>query len=307
MKGVNRASRWALSSGITLLGLAVLWQFADPALLSRLLEESRPVWLLLGLGIFLLSLWLRSLRLSHMYGVRDQDAWSLHSVTLAAVMNFLLPARLGELSLVALVVQRLQQDYRSVVLSVAVIRIQEFLFASVLAIGWLLLAQRSVPERWWQGAGEGVSLWFAALLGLGLVIALWIARRFWQHALLAMPRAHARDPRLWQLSAAVALCMLLLIFCVARGLNIAQAAALTPLVFFAVLLVSFSPVNGLANVGGYHLAWALPLIGLGYDSDQAVSLAVLSHLVVFLMVLVALLLASMLPPDSRGVAAESEK
>ncbi len=216
-------------------------------------------------------------------------AWSFRAVSFASVMNFLLPARIGEFSLVALLSKFLNLDFRAVGLSVLVIRVQELVYSLIIA-GILFFAFRSTVLI--EGAGfqiRQVSPWFLICAAALVLVALLLLYVFRESTHLKHSRGVIQDWRINLLSAAIAFMMLLTILCVAKWLVIENAVVITPMVFIAVLLVSFIPVNGLANVGGYHLAWAAPLLAMGYSRDQAVPLAVSAHLGVSGLVLLALL------------------
>lgn len=221
-----------------------------------------------------------------MYAEETSFLWHLRTVSLASVMNFLLPARLGEFSLVALVAKRLGFGIGAVGISIFVIRIQELVCATVIAVFLLVFFGTATLGRLLLQVNLGSGLVFLivtlALVGLGALAYL-----FRQHALLEKTRRSFLDEGLWGYSALVSLLMFGLIYFVAKALDVEDALATTPLIFLSALLVSLFPVNGLANVGGYHLAWVLPLLAVGYSSDAAVSFSVLAHVMVSALVVLA--------------------
>lgn len=221
-----------------------------------------------------------------MYPQEPGFIWHLRTVSLTSVINFLLPARLGELSIVVLVAKRLALGLGDVGLSIFAIRVQELVVALIIGLALLIFAPSGV-STFFGFFEASPALWSLVLLAFGGVIVLAAIYFYRKHPILDSARKHFCSVKIWGCSWLISVLMYLLIYAIARWLNVDDALAVTPLIFLAVLLVSFVPVNGLANIGGYHLAWVLPLVAVGYETELAVSIALLAHLGVSVLVILA--------------------
>lgn len=280
--------RLAILLVVSLLSLALIFWLGDFRFDGRSVDWS---YFLLGFLAFMGNYVVRTARFRTLAGTRPPLA-SLWSITAAhGVLNYLVPARLGELSLpvfaryvrdfppsvaVAGLVASRGLDIAIVVLAVIIAAVTGLvpLPEQVLHLQSLLLflAAGLVLVHGWRTG------WLRGLVG-------GITRRF--------PRVHAVLQRIFsQLESLerrqlyVALVQTLFIwcliwvnfYCIARAVGCPLDLIGAMAISIILIPLSLLPTQGFANLGTYEAAWVLVLAGGGASTARAVEWAVATHI-----------------------------
>jgi uncharacterized protein (TIRG00374 family) len=299
------AAAWIVSLGITVAIFAWLFSQVSPREILAAARRLRPELLVAYVALMLTGVVVRALRfwflLRGAVPVR-----LLLPITLARNLFIdLLPARLGELSYVYLVVRKggrtLEEAMASLVLTVLL---------DVLALGPLLLAALVVLGR---DAGSDVPVRVLFVLSLllagiayvtlvaiepiGRLLARWLARRKgreWRQRAagslerladsVARGRAAGAILPAFGLSLLVRLCKFgsyyLLVLAVLMPLGYSAEAVGFFRVFLGTLaaeLAAALPVHGIGGFGSFELAWAFSFTQLGFAREDAIASGVIAH------------------------------
>ncbi len=282
------------------------------------------LWLLIaGFLVLLLNYLLRTWRFRLLIGEVDVP-WLrlLGIVQLYGALNFLLPARTGELSFPLLFKRFAATDYSIGTGSLVAARILDLVALVTLLPLALAFSAADLSLPILAGSLVFVGAVFGILtLGLGLLYAypfadtsaskakLTAVSRFNQflrrtaHHLSTSLRP-AKLPRLILLSSGVW-------FCIALNFHLIAHASGFDSPFFAAFAItllmiplSMIPAQGFANLGTHEAAWISVLAGMGLGLDAASRIALLTHLVLFLYVvllgLMGLALVNLKSAESRG-------
>jgi hypothetical protein len=214
----------------------------------------------------------------------------------------LLPARLGELSLVYLVVKRggrpIEDGVAVLVLAflLDLIALAPLLGVAILTVGW----GANLPTGWLIGSSMALAAAAYAALRTAAPVARGVAAvverrahgRFEKLAeklrLLAGSLARAREERVLLPALLVSLVLRL---CKYGGIYCLILSIMTPLGyttgglgFFQVFLAAASaemaaalPVHGLAGFGTYETAWTFSFVQLGFPREHAIVSGILGH------------------------------
>jgi uncharacterized protein (TIRG00374 family) len=290
-----------LSLGVLVALLALL----DPGQLARFARLDFR-WLLAGLGVYLANYLFRAWRFRLLLG-GHAIPWLrlLGIVQVHGALNYLLPARLGELAFPVLIKRLNRTEYSLGAASLLAARSLD-LAALLLALPLALAISSHRLPAWAAPAALALAVAVGAALALG---ARWLgappettgeaptpatrseapsgrlrafARRTWAHLRQGLrPRAL---PALIAASLGIWLCIALNfhLLLAAMGLRIDFFAAFA--IVLAMIPLSLLPVQGFANLGTHEAAWIGTLALFGLKLDEANAVAAISHLVLFVYV-----------------------
>lgn len=302
---MNRRAVLLLSVGVSVAVLAAATWLVNPDALWSDLRALDPGLVILGLAVLSVNYGLRTLRFRMLLTDNGNSIRGLFGVVCVyATLNYLLPARLGELSYPVLLKRLSGRDYSVGTASVLAARVLD-LFAVAALFPVALLASRSALPDWAVSAAMLFMLTtFAALVGF----LVWLRARpldpanlcaaadGWHGRLAAFLKrvvAHlamlAQSGRLLPLalvSLGVWLCIALNFFLIlaAAGITVPFVAAFT--ITLVMIPLSLLPAQGFANLGSHEAAWLVVLAALGLSAEAAARATLLSHLVLIGYVLV---------------------
>jgi uncharacterized membrane protein YbhN (UPF0104 family) len=302
---MKRRAALLASIGISLAVLIGALVLVDTGALWSDLRRLEPGLVLLGLGVLALNYWLRTLRFRLLLTWGGERVRGLFGVVcLYASLNYLLPARLGELSLPLLLKRVANQEYGIGTASLVAARALDLVSVLILLPLALALSHAAMP-----GWALRSALIFFAVGSIGTAAALfWLRRQVPAGAPLA-PGADGLLGRLRLFGSRVtghlalisrrddllpltALSLGIWLFIALNFWVILAAAGLqVPIVAAFVVTVvmiplSILPAQGFANLGTHEVAWLSVLLGFGVSADVAARATLVSHLVLVGYVLV---------------------
>lgn len=258
---------------LTLATVGAIVHMLDITKLVRSWSSLSWIWTLPALIIYLSNLMLRALRLGKLFG-RDLISFrsGLRISCYFSLLNFLVPARLGEVSLPWMVASHTGIQFSAAAWVMLFVRVLELTIAFFLLLLVLVAYPNELqPMLTYSG-------WTQKIVILSLAVAIGITLFIlvkWQKKL----GFNYFDQTLVTSLGVVVLAFLqTLVICM--FLKIESPLQVAPMIFFASLFLRFIPVSGLANTGGLHLAWALPLFIVGYTQAEALELSVWAHLLI---------------------------
>lgn len=264
-----------------MLSLVVIWRMASVGALQLSWIELDWLWLCIAAIVYLANLFVRAWRLRVLFGrsrlgVRSGFAISCYF----SVINFLIPARLGEVSLPWMIARQTGEKFTSAAAAVISIRFMELVAAAGIMLACLVLLPQELESIWfWTGLS-------AAALALAAVVIAVASLILWWGFIRTRVRGYEMALPAWMLSLGVMVLALLLTASICRALGISSALEVAPVIFLASLLIRFLPANGLASSGGLHAAWAVPLGLLGYGTSDALLLSLWAHFLITCLVVV---------------------
>lgn len=295
---MKRRNALVASLVISVVVLAAALMFVNPATLGADLRELDPGLALFGLGVLMFNYWLRALRFRLLLDHGDGPIRGLFGVVcIYATLNYLLPARLGELSLPVLLKRVSGQTYSIGTASLIAARMLDL--GSLLILIPLALAFSHAALPAWAVRSALIFL-ALSLAGVGGAM-FWLRSRPLDEPLDAPDASHvlgratrfasrvtrhlaltARRSDLLPLAAlslGIWLCIALNFYVIvaAVGLDLPIIAAFV--VTVVMIPLSFLPAQGFANLGTHEVAWLSVLLGLGLSADVAARTTLLSHLV----------------------------
>ena len=291
---------------MTLVLVPYLLNQSDPALIARTLSGMSPEWALAALMLFGLNYVLRSVRFTILLGLPlIATFWSmLRVVCLHNALNYMLPARLGELSFIYLA-----RRERAVSISAGTVSLMAARFFDLIAMGmWLTLAALLLPR---QGSVSIRELRLTGLASVAVVaLAWWLAPTL----LGGMERGMACLPlgqlvvrisafvgqvrrgllmlgswRVYSLVMLTSLTMWLGVFsiyyCLLRAfdLNVGLAEVIIGSSLFS--LSNVLPVHGLLGFGTTEALWTVSFALVGMDTGSSVVTGFATHIVILVYVL----------------------
>lgn len=279
-----------LAACISLAAITLFVYLSDPGYFV-----SNPVkswsWLFIGLTAYLINIVIRAMRLNRIYRQQFGQKFYLWCATCGfySTLNFLLPARLGEFSL-PLFIQRFFGekflDNAPIVLSLRIIDI-----GTLFSLGGLAALVVGYTE-WLGSMGQLIWLSGVLLIALALVFSVPGIRRFILAKIdLAKDRLSGHLLSICLTSFFLAGVFFIQVLATAMALGTPDALITGFTIFIFTVLTRVVPADGMANIGSHHLAWFLALTISGMPRDEAMSVAVISHLVFVVFVIVGSIVA----------------
>jgi len=264
-------------------------------------------WLLAAWLIFLLNYTLRTLRFQLLFHGLEVPFRPLFSVTsLHGMFNYLMPAKSGEFSFLFLLKRRLRVSLSR---STAILLVVRFFDLATIA-----LFLPTVLVAFWQRLPASViyvSLIFSALIyilgggvlwllrkstfapaaagGAGRPASGWAARLqlAWQELVEGIRLIDQRGQygRLWLLTTGIWLCVYANFYFIV--LSMGYRFTFIQMVVVSIIMVPMTllPVQGVANLGSHEVGWIIALSLFGQYEEAALAIAVGSHVILLLFVL----------------------
>lgn len=270
-----------LSLLITLFTLGLFWRFIQTDVLQLAWIDLKWKWLGVACVIYMANLCLRAWRLYLLFNGNSLSmAPGLRISCGFSVINFLVPARLGEVSLPWMLAKQTGLKISSTVAAAIGIRLIEVVASIVI----LFFCFALFPD----GFQSMLSIFgFSSHSAMLVAIAIWVTIIF---MLVILIKRQVADYRInipvWIASLGVMLLALSLTMAVCMALGVESVFQVAPIIFLASILVRLMPANGLANAGGLHAAWAAPLALFGYDAPEAVLISIWAHLLIASLVVI---------------------
>jgi uncharacterized protein (TIRG00374 family) len=306
-KAIRQPVNWKTASSIvvSLAVVVIVIMRLDMDELRRTLENASLPWLFVAFAVYLLSYILRTLRFRQLLPSQEIGFAQLYSISsLYGMFLYLMPAKSGEVSLPTML--KLRQGV-NVSRSAATLIVARFfdLFSVALFLPLVLVAfQGRIPEiMFW------IALAFIVLMvPIGAGYFWWLRRsvdkppepvpedrsdwatgaRQWIGHLTSSLRILARmEGQGWLLvnTIAIWLCVYANFYFIAAGLG--HWLELGHVVVLSVLMIPLTlfPVQGVANFGSHEAGWVAAFAIFGYPPEQALAVAIGSHAVLLLEVL----------------------
>jgi len=291
-----------------LLGVSIVVTIIMMVLTSLYLDWSRALvalgqadlwWLLAALVLMVINYLLRTWRFRVLLDLTGKSFPATLAVTmLHGMFNYVLPTKSGELSYPLLAKQHLGVSLNESTATLIAARFFDFGVIALLLPLTLIQYSKSMPD-WVVPVSAGYCLMVLVTAG-GLLFYLRrtqapqmkTATRFTHRVSNAVQRTleclRVIDRRrqyftLWIQSYAIWLCVLMMYYSITSALGF--EATLGQMVLISVILIplSLSPVQGFANLGTHEAGWVAAFSLFGYGFDDAFSLAVTSHVVLFVL------------------------
>ncbi|MCD4760049.1 flippase-like domain-containing protein [archaeon] len=262
---------------------------------DSVLKLSLP-YVLLALGFYLLSYIFRSLRflvfLKNDMSFRD----IFPIVCIHNVMNYLIPARLGELSYFYLL-KRKKIEFGKSVASFAVVRFFDLLVVSIIFFVSLIF-MKNVPESF-----NGIVPIVAVLVGLLLIFILispllyrYFSSKLNSKRLFVKKLKEIYDALLVIKSKSVLFSLFLfsvliwfslysLMYVLLLDLGIQFSLWQAIIVISFPLIISALPINGIGGYGTTEVAWLIPFLAFGLSKEIAIANGFVIHTFQFALVL----------------------
>jgi len=236
-----------------------------------------PVMVVMGILFVVSSHLARAARVHFAYSLLQKTSFK-RTLAVSLVHNtvsFLLPMRLGEIALPALSKHQLRVNAKYATATLLLIR----LFDAHVLLCLLLLFAGNV---WLKNYAIIAPLLLIALLPIGMRLIQSLSKRFSKLAFATtLFDRHVSWIGLYAYTVAIWVVKLLALALLAAALGklpIAHAWIATIIADGSAL----SPITGFANAGTYELAFALPLMPMGFDAEPLVKTAVNVHLFIFI-------------------------
>lgn len=287
-----------LSLGVSVVVLAVAAWVVDPGALGTDLLALHPGLVLLGLAVLGVNYWLRTLRFRMLLaddGKRVQGLFGM--VCISATLNYLLPARLGELSYPLLLKRLSGREYSIGAASVLAARVLD-LFAVAVLFPFALLASHAALPGW---AVRAALLFMVATFAMLAAAWAWLRahppgaaelcepKGAWRGRLggflnrvvahLSMLTQRGQLLPLALVSLGIWLCIALNFFLILAAASIAVPFAAAFTITLVMIPLSLLPAQGFANLGTHEAAWLMVLAAMGLPPEVAARATLLSHLV----------------------------
>jgi len=296
----------AISSSLAVSLAAILYlaYAVDLAALVEALQTLDPWLLTAGFFVLVLNYLLRTWRFRLLFDSRN-IAWPrlLGIVQLYGTLNFLLPARTGELTFPLLVKRLAGTEYSVGTGSLVAARLLDMLSLMVLLPFALFFSVGELPTAVLRG-----SLLFVILMLVAATLGLVVLYRYPLNdppvglsatrtttrlgKFLKQTARHLRSsmrptalPGLIVLSSGVWLCIALNFHLMARATGADPPFFAAFAITLLMIPLSMLPLQGFANLGTHEVAWISVLAGLGLGMDTANRIALLTHLVLVLYVM----------------------
>jgi uncharacterized protein (TIRG00374 family) len=286
---------------VTLVVAVVTARFLDLSLALEALRSANLLWLLGAVTFFAFNYLLRAQRFRLLLDLDGKPLRAVLGVTmLHGLFNYLLPAKSGELSY--LVLARKQLGTR-LAQSAATLITARFFDLGIVAL--------FVPIAVWQFDDElprwlilssiiysGVVLCSASLLVLYLRRSSAPEHRhrqgdgWWSRMMGGVHKtidgiriidSREQYVKLWAVSLGIWLCVLMNYYCMTASLGFAPTLGQMVVMCLVMIPLTMLPLQGFANVGTHEAGWATALVLFGFSLEDALTLAVTSHVLLFAM------------------------
>jgi uncharacterized protein (TIRG00374 family) len=274
---------------------------------QKILSQIDLLWLAAAFGIYLLNYALRSLRFQMLLNLKAIPFQHLLGVTnLYGMYLYLMPAKSGELSYPILLKNRLNVPLPESTATLIAARFFDFATVALFLPAVLITFWNQI-HPWVR---VGALLFIGSVFLFGSVI-LWFVRRpfgikrfpqtkpdkkfplvirLWHGLAKLIDSLQAIDQRrqywrLWLLTIAIWICVqtnfYFIVLSLGESLNFLQMIVVSIIMVPMTLL----PIQGFANLGTHEIGWTAAFALFGYPESTALNIAVSSHIVLLLFVL----------------------
>jgi len=301
---VNRSLVYWLSGLLSIAVVIFILMTLDWLTLSALLTRIRWGWLMLAFMIYFINLVFRAMRFRILLYSRKAPLRDLLSISaLHNMFVYILPAKSGDVFYILLAKQRLDLPLSEGSATLLAARLYDFAIIALLLAIMLPVAGEQVPATI-----LGISAIFSAMVLGGSILLMYFLRAPW----VVLPRpdpVRARLARLidgWNRLVAglrliqrrgghvpVALLTLGIWSCLYADYYFMALSLGTPITFLqistiALVMVPLTllPLQGFANIGTHEIGWTSVLRVFGYSYQEALSIAVGSHFILLVTILI---------------------
>jgi len=296
---------YILSAILSMAFLAYLFLNLDWETLRAAFSDVRWGWLVLAFLAYFVNICLRALRFKGLIYSRPIGWVELVPVSaLHNMFTYLLPAKTGDVSYIFLARNRLNVSLSEGTATLLAARFYDFCVVALILACILPVAQSEMPGWILQSAMIFCLIVFAGALGIFLFLKLskpgsrkinpanpLFTRAFnaWDKFIAGLReiQANGANLRVALITLGIWLCLYTDYYFIAQSLG-------TPITFFHISIISIVmvpltllPLQGFANIGTHEIGWASVLVAFGYPYDTALAIAVGSHFVLLLSVLLA--------------------
>lgn len=271
-------------------------------------------WLAVAWLLMMVNYWLRTIRFQMLLDLPEVPFREMLSVTcLHGMFNYFMPAKTGELSLLFLLKQRLGVSLGSSTATLVTSRFFDFATVAlflplVLFIFWEQLSPAMIYA----------SLIFCVVVYLAAGVAVWLLRqpmiptpapvyqpddnlgqyvhkrllKIWGAILEGVQIINQRGQygRLWAITIAIWLCVYSYVYLTVVSMGYYLSYFQIVVISVIMIPMTLLPAQGVANLGTHEVGWVIAFRLFGYSHDEALTIAVGSHLIIlFLMISVGLL------------------
>ena len=285
---------------VTAITIFLVSQRLDIEAILRLLRNIDLPWLGIALLIFTANYVLRALRFRLLtYSETPPLARTFGISAIHGMLNYLLPAKLGELAYPLLARSHLGLSIPEGAATLIVARFWDFAIIALL-LPMVAIGFSSDLPTWAQIS----MVTFPVLLTLLSVILLWFVSRTSSSGhsssshggrllmklaglVNGLKSVHGQGNhfRLALLSAGIWLCIYGNFYALVNALGLETTLLEMAVVSTVLLPLTLLPLQGLANIGSHELGWVTALGLFGHDIDTSLQIAVGTHILLLLLVL----------------------
>mgnify|MGYP005847347843 CR=1 FL=1 len=285
--------KWLSVVFTTVVMLFLLFRFVSVERLLANFQLLNGYWVFLGVVAFLFGHLLRYFRYRIMWCWPNSSALAA-ATAFHGVISYLLPLRLGEFALPFLVKKYSLQSFSKLFFGIIWVRLFDFLVIAIIGLAICLipsLREQLLDLMRIPSQSLFHSEVLVPLLAVPLLVALVLIGQFVMYKALDK----GSESRRFVFTTMLIWCSVLLMngaFAEAVGFRL-DIVGLLMLLVLQVLLY-FLPLQGLAGLGAHQLAWVAVLVSQGASPDQALSLSIMTHILVLFSVGILLILAMIL-------------
>ena len=300
-----RASTYTLIGiGLSLLVVVYVGGHLDWAVAKNRLMSADVPWLIAGLSVFAVNYVLRTFRFRVLLNAPRLDLRRLLGVMmLYGMFNYLMPAKSGEVSYVLLSHRYLKTSLSQGTATLIAARFFDFgVIALVLPV--VLIAFFDQLPTWLLVTAVA---YCAIVIGSATLLLGYLRKNSFSDSPVAPPTGLRErlslirrrvmsalgkiDQRgeyltLWLLSGGIWLCIYANFYCIVTSLGFEPTFLQMIVVSVILVPLTLLPVQGIANIGAHEAGFVAALSMFGHSIDSAIVIAVTSHVVLFLFVLV---------------------
>ena len=279
-------------------------QLLDWSLGYDTLRRANGGLLAVALVLFAINWALRALRFAMLLDGSTAGRYPLllGITTVHGMFTYLMPMKSGELSYLLLTSRFLNVPVAESTATLITARLLDFVVIAFLLPVALLQLDQALP----QWLAHVCTIFGVSVVAAAAALLLYVRKSTWEisqdpgqrwrdrvakvlhDTLQCLKQIDARRQYLllWLISLSIWLCILMQYYFITASLGFEPRFVHMVVISVILIPLTLMPVQGIANIGTHEAAWVIALALFGYDFDAAMTLAVTSHVLVFLMFLV---------------------